>query len=99
LQLRSALTGRAAAAPPPRRPRRAPAAAVAGRTATTSARRRQRAGAAAPRSATAPAPCRLPRRYREVIAVRAIAQVTTALDAAQRAVEYASALNEADWDR
>jgi hypothetical protein len=28
-----------------------------------------------------------------------IAQVTTALDAAQRAVEYASALNEADWDR
>ena len=29
-----------------------------------------------------------------------IAQVTTALDAAQRAVEYESALNnEADWDR
>ena len=28
-----------------------------------------------------------------------IAQVTTALDAAQRAVEYESALNEAGWDR
>ena len=28
-----------------------------------------------------------------------IAQVTTALDAAQRAVAYESALNEADWDR
>jgi hypothetical protein len=28
-----------------------------------------------------------------------IAQATTALDAAQRAVEYESALNEADWDR
>ena len=27
------------------------------------------------------------------------AQVTTGLDAAQRAVEFESALNETDWDR